>query len=327
MEIKEFTPNEEEKQAIRDLEEKQGAVWGSTRVGNRVRYKIDGAKRQLERLAAERCPAVLVLYDARPIPIRGISPYEIEVAMYGWETIDLHVPDKLGEPVRFGKHRFGKGQKLRPDCHTYISAVGVLRETSPDERLHLDLYHNVFADVPMPLEALVSRSDITMFTIAPGEGNEFRGWARVVPDREGEEAVTSKHLTEGVGRLPLVSLAVFSCVCLALACLARTIQDLDAAMRAVAAVGGVFFLGLLVFQGHSGWARQRHRPRRVESLCLQLVVAVVAVLAATLLHQYVHFRSWHGLPVSLLGVWGILKIASTVGALLHRLTAGGRPQA
>jgi len=191
VEIKELTSNDEEVKVVRDLREKRSASWGSAKVGNRIRYKIDDSKRQLERLAAGKCPGILLLYDTRPIPVRGISPYEILVAMYGFETVDLHVPEKMGEPVRFGKHRFGKGKKLRQDCHTFISAVGVLRETNPEGSLHLDLYDNVFADSPLSLEQLAGREDISVFTVAPGDGNEFRGWAKLVTEEEYQKAKKS----------------------------------------------------------------------------------------------------------------------------------------
>lgn len=184
VEIKELTPNDEEKQAIRDMKREEFTSWGSDKIGNRIRYKIDDAKRQLEPSAANKYPSILVLYDARPIPIKGISPYEIEVAMYGWETIDVHVSANLSKPVHFGKHRFGKGKKFRRDCHAYISALGVLREVNPDGRLHLSLYHNIFARSPIRFEFLAIRNDITVYTVAPGKGNEFRGWARVVVAEE-----------------------------------------------------------------------------------------------------------------------------------------------
>jgi len=181
LEIKEFALNNEEKIAINDFKKKRFSSWGSSKVGNRIRYKIDDSKRQIERLASGKCPAILLLYDARPFPIKGTSPYEIEVAMYGWESIDLHVPENLEKPVRFGKHRFGKGKKFRSDCHTYISAIGMLREIEPTEQLNLDIYLNVYADMPLQIDSLITRKNITVYTIASGNGNEFRGWARIVP--------------------------------------------------------------------------------------------------------------------------------------------------
>ena len=181
LEIKEFALNDEEKAAINDFKKKGYSSWDQSKLGNRIRYKIDDSKRQIQRLASGKSSAILLLYDARPFPIKGISPYEIEVAMYGWESIDLHVPENLEEPVRFGKHRFGKGKKFRHDCHTYISAIGMLKEIDPTEPLHLDLYLNVYADIPLQIDSLITRKNITVFIVASGNGNEFRGWARIVP--------------------------------------------------------------------------------------------------------------------------------------------------
>jgi hypothetical protein len=181
-EIKELTVNEEEKQVLKDLDEKHSATWGKGKIGDRIRNKIEAGKRQLERVASSKYPGVLVLYDTRPMPFTGIHPYEIEVAMYGWETIDVHVSENYEDPVKFGAHRFGKGKKLRPDSHTYISALAVLREKHPENELHLDIYHNVFADIPLPIESFVPHDKITAHTILPNEKNEFHGWSRIVAD-------------------------------------------------------------------------------------------------------------------------------------------------
>lgn len=96
--------------------------------------------------------------------------------MYGWETIDLRVPGESTQPVHFGKHRFGKGAKLRSDHHAYISAVGVLQESAPSGPLHLNLYLNRFADRPVPIEAASGQENITIFNIALPIGNELPDW-------------------------------------------------------------------------------------------------------------------------------------------------------
>ena len=176
VEIKELTPNDDEKKGIKDLEEKKWATWGSSKVGNRIRYKIDDSKRQIERLASKICPAILLLYDTRPFPVRGISPYEILVAMYGFETIDVHVPKNPNSKLTFGKHRFGKGKKIHHDQHNYISSVGVLRELESEGNLHIDLYNNVFSDKPLPFLKLLNRNDLSFYTIAQDSGDEFRKW-------------------------------------------------------------------------------------------------------------------------------------------------------
>lgn len=179
-EVKEFALNDEEKKALRDLQVNKVATWsGSKHVGDRVRHKIDKAKRQLQQRASGKFPSLLVLYDTRPTPIRGISPYDVLVAMYGFETIDLHEPEKPGEPMKFGKHRFGKGKKLRKDCKAYIGALAILEERA-DSCLHMNVYINVFAVPTLPLRSLLGFKNISLFTVPPGKGDEFRGWAQVV---------------------------------------------------------------------------------------------------------------------------------------------------
>jgi len=150
---------------------------------------------QIQRLAAGKCPGILVLYDARPELVRGIWSYEVLVGMYGFETIDLHVSENPSQPVQFGTHRFGKGKKVRRDSHMYISALGVLREVASSGQFHMDFFLNVFADHPLPLAQIVPRTDMTVYTVAPGRGNEFRWWAEMVTEQEYREANKASEAT------------------------------------------------------------------------------------------------------------------------------------
>jgi hypothetical protein len=178
IEIKELQPNKDESQAIRDLTDKGQTRCLSTTPGKRIRSKIEKAKHQIEQYTSGKYPGILILYDARP-PFFDISPYFIKVAMYGFETIDVHVPSTLSEPIKFGTHRFGKNSKLRKDLHTYISSLGVLRKKAPVNQLHLDLYENRFADIPIPRTALTNYQNITLFELAPSDETTFADWRQV----------------------------------------------------------------------------------------------------------------------------------------------------
>lgn len=179
VEIKELTLNKEEQLELRGIKEKVRNGTATT-IGDRIRKEIERARRQLKRHAKEGHPSVLLVYDARPFPFRGISEYEIKVAMYGFEAIDIHIPANVGEPIRWGIHRFGKGKKMRPDSHTYISSIGVLRPTRMADEYCIDLYNNIHAQNPLPWIDLVHIKDMSSFTLAPGSGNEFRSWERMV---------------------------------------------------------------------------------------------------------------------------------------------------
>jgi hypothetical protein len=182
VEVKELQANDEDKKALQDMETQKSAVWGNHRVGDRIRYKLDDAKRQIEGRAKGICPSLLVLYDARPFPVRGIFSYEVLVAMYGWETIDLHMPEKLGEPVIFGKHRFGKGKKFREGVHTYISGLAVLSESTSDS-LHLDIYLNDYADKLLPYEIFLQMKDIDIYVRPQNQSDEFGKWRKLKPSK------------------------------------------------------------------------------------------------------------------------------------------------
>ena len=180
VEVKELQANDEDKKAVQDWEIQKSAIWGSRRIGDRIRYKLDDAKRQIEVRAKGICPSMLFLYDDRPFPVRGIFSYEILVAMYGWETIDLHAPEKLGEPVTFGKHRFGKGKKFHERVHTYISGLAILSESTSDS-LHLAIYVNDYADKPLPYEMFLQMKDIDIYVRPQNHSNKFRKWIKVIP--------------------------------------------------------------------------------------------------------------------------------------------------
>ncbi|MBI5665223.1 MAG: hypothetical protein HZC49_09120 [Nitrospirae bacterium] len=181
VEIKELDVNEAEKKVLQNMETERTVVWGSNHVGDRIRYKVNDAKRQLESSAKDICPSMLIIYDKRPYPIGGIFQYEILVAMYGCETIELHVPQSPDKAVTFGKHRFGKGKKFRVGVHSYISGLAVLYHNTSNN-FRLDVYVNEFADKPLPYEELILMDNVNVFVRPSNPNNEFSGWARLITD-------------------------------------------------------------------------------------------------------------------------------------------------
>lgn len=130
-------------------------------------------------MTAKQYPGMLILYDTRPQPLCGISPTEIAVAMYGALTIEFRLPKEMGKPLVFERELFGEGKKLRYDTHNYISALAVLHEQGIENTLHLDIYHNIYASRPLPLDRLVKRKDMTLFTIDGRKADQFQNWQRI----------------------------------------------------------------------------------------------------------------------------------------------------
>lgn len=180
VEIKELTANADQARAAHDVEARGFAIWGNQNrrtFGARLRDKISASTEQLERFASQTTPTMLVLYDARPEPVRGIYPDEIKVAMYGNERIALEDTADSNQPVTFGAHHFANNGKLTPTNRVHISAIAVLRGAASAGTLYLDIYHNEHATTPLPRDSFARCAYTTEFRLANGNG--FREWVRV----------------------------------------------------------------------------------------------------------------------------------------------------
>lgn len=145
-EVKELTPNQVERQADEDLKKNKFAIV-SVVPGDRVRSKISDAVPQIRARSKGRFPSLLVLFD-NCLSVGHIDPYQIRVAMYGFETIVLAVPtDKLFSPYAVEK-RFGAKRKVTPDHNTSLSAIATLTATDQDGS-ELTVFHNKYATMPL----------------------------------------------------------------------------------------------------------------------------------------------------------------------------------
>lgn len=105
VEVKQLDPNDEDMGYHREMAAKRMAAWGKT-PGDRVRQEVTDAMPQLRRFAKGRCPAVLVLYNNTGRFLL-IEPYDILVALHGFQTVVLGVPpDPSERPYSLG-HKFG----------------------------------------------------------------------------------------------------------------------------------------------------------------------------------------------------------------------------
>ena len=155
------------------------------RLGARLRNKIFAATEQLERFASATAPKILVIYDARREPIRGIYPEEIKAAMYGNERVALHVPTNPNQPVTFGERTFAHNGRLKPTTRTHISAIAVMKEKSRAGALHVDVYHNEHPATPLASDSLSNCTSTTQYQLAQGEG--ARAWARVTTSVDSDD--------------------------------------------------------------------------------------------------------------------------------------------
>ena len=146
VEVKEISPNKDELEAQRLARLGQFAVVSST-PGDRVRGKISDAVPQLKASTKGRFAGLLVLLDTG-FAAEHTSPFNIRVAMHGFETHNLGVPYDRKRPTYLKDKDFGKGKKTTATQNTSLSAIAVLEPHS--DQITLRVYHNPHARVPLP---------------------------------------------------------------------------------------------------------------------------------------------------------------------------------
>ena len=165
VEIKELTPDSEDKRQARELIER-GWTSGGGRPGSRVQTAIKRAAPQLKKYRRLGIPLVLVLYDN--IVVNGTRPHArngllessfIDFAMYGLQT-EFFKKISLAQGFvleHSGSGRGGKRQTTETE-RTYMSAVCVLYENDPGPPF-LYTYHNFFAEVRLPFHIFSGPED------------------------------------------------------------------------------------------------------------------------------------------------------------------------
>jgi len=175
VEVKEITPNPKERKAEEELRQKGFSV-GSTTPGDRVRKKISEASPQIRARTKRTFPGLLVLFQQGVIP-HHIDPYQIRVAMYGFETIVVAVPNDLSKrPYAVGA-KFGPKRKMTDTHNTSISAIATLI-TRPGGVLELAVYHNRHAAIPLNPK-LFARYGVRQFRLTDAVPGEIPQWVEI----------------------------------------------------------------------------------------------------------------------------------------------------
>ena len=111
VEIKQYDPSSEEKNLLKQIEERGWSDPYGKEPGAKVRLKIQSGSKQLKARCKGKTPSLLVLYNNVPIGNRGVDPYEIKTAMYGIEKIDIVVSPDVGQSVIVDRG-FGPKRKM-----------------------------------------------------------------------------------------------------------------------------------------------------------------------------------------------------------------------
>ncbi|MBX3628119.1 MAG: hypothetical protein KF892_24125 [Rhizobacter sp.] len=163
VEVKEISENPTERALT--AQAKSGVpVVHSFSPGDRIRKKILDASGQLRSRTRGRYPGLLVVFGTGGSQMH-IGPYQVRVAMYGFETLHFVVPDDPKQAAHVSHVTFGRKRRLTPDTNTSISAVATLTTPRPDT-LDMRIYHNQHAAVPLPPQ-LFARYGVPQYRLGP----------------------------------------------------------------------------------------------------------------------------------------------------------------
>jgi hypothetical protein len=178
-EVKEMTPNKEEQESERVLQERGYGDVLSTTPGDRVRKKISDSSPQIKARAKGNYPSLLVLFD-RGFIAGHLDPYCIRVAMYGLEQVHIAVPiDPSVSPYATGMS-YGPKRKMTEEHNTSISAIGVRFATEPDT-IVLHVYHNKYAAAPLETR-LLAKHGIRQYKIEDEVSGKTAKWEQVLQE-------------------------------------------------------------------------------------------------------------------------------------------------
>lgn len=188
-EIKELRANPADEHVAEIIQERRSEAFGD-KLGRRVRTHIEDAEKQLRRYTGEGIPCVVVLYDNIVVngfhpyrpgefmlnPANPLNPYNIDVAMYGLEAVQLRL-HRDGRTESLGNMRGGE-RTLRFEHQDDISAIATLHDYDPGYGLFLILYHNCFAKNPLPRIVFANLKDPQLEK--PGHPESCPGdWQRI----------------------------------------------------------------------------------------------------------------------------------------------------
>jgi hypothetical protein len=178
-EVKQIDPNKEELKLLRRYQ-KEGRADGGGTIGERMRKVIGSGSAQIRLAAKGRHPSILVVWNN--VEIDGVQPLldhtdanQVKAAMYGFEEVHLIRDRDSREIISSTPAGQGGGRKMNETDNNSISAVGVLTRDLA-RVIHLIIYHNVYADFPLPL----FRSErVHHYTLSEPAPDEFQDWKRI----------------------------------------------------------------------------------------------------------------------------------------------------
>ena len=185
VEIKEFTPNDEDNAFAAMLEKEGKASVDNRSIGRRVRKAIIDSAPQLRRYRDTPLPEILLLYDNLASGSYGgiidyLDPMNVGAGMFGEPVIRFWRDTSL-KPAEAPDATHGGGRQLTETTRLYIGALGVMKVDSADE-IRIDFFHNPFSAKPVWPRYFLHQSD-RHYVKPDHPNNSAWAWDEFVGDR------------------------------------------------------------------------------------------------------------------------------------------------
>jgi len=179
VEIKQFDPNDEEKETIRKRQQGESLAFG-TIPGDRIRGAIHTSNKQFKRRFDGKTPSLLVVYDnVMPPSTSHTRGYCVMVAMKGFDKVEVLLSKDPKKTPIFGETVSGSNREMRLDANTTISAIAVLL-LHGDDSIGLNVYHNQFAKIPVD-PALLRINNVRQFKLPENSQNSLdKSWEELL---------------------------------------------------------------------------------------------------------------------------------------------------
>lgn len=145
-EVKELTPNKEDKRLGKELEEKGYTEIHVVKIGERLSKDIKKAAEKLKHYNHLNVPLIVAIYDNilfHGTRVHGpIDRWDVDEAMYGRDT-GYYLMSSRG--TQFNGFRHGTKRRMTPTEKKYVSAVFLLKDSAVG--VNVDIYHNYYATV------------------------------------------------------------------------------------------------------------------------------------------------------------------------------------
>jgi hypothetical protein len=180
VEVKQFDPNSRDRIILNRSPEEFGEneAFYDGMQGDRIRLKINKSMPQLRNLSKGILPTLIVLFDNVRLWPEICDPSAVKVAMHGVETILItnEVAPEGGAMVVDRWH--GPHRKATSFINTTLSGIALL--SCVGGHLHLDIFHNYFAAVPIDLHHFKSAS-VTHYRLMQNPEEAFTEWVSCIP--------------------------------------------------------------------------------------------------------------------------------------------------